>query len=167
MQHDDCGAGPSRHLHGQPGSRPGPGRHRRHDCSAARVREIEDPACTPSSAASPTNRGTLHCSRLKLQTSFYWTVARPGGRGVPLSPAASCAEAFCGHFAAPRDFTSQTEQYVTFFVPSVHTTSLVVVGLVEKRDASWPSFSPCAHALGESENMLFFCSSVLGSLDVA
>ena len=51
---------------------------------------------------------------MKLQTSSYWTVARPGGRGVPLSPAASCAEAFCGHFGAPREVTSENEQYVTF-----------------------------------------------------
>ena len=31
-----------------------------------------------------------------------------------LAPAASCAEAFCGHFAAPRDFTSSVEQYANF-----------------------------------------------------
>ena len=100
--------------HGRPGSRSRPGGHRRHDGSAARVREIEDPACTPSSAACVVRRGPLHCSRLKAQTSSYWTVARAPVGCVPLSPAASCAEAFCGHFAAPRDFTSSVEQYANF-----------------------------------------------------
>ena len=31
-----------------------------------------------------------------------------------LTLAASCAVAFCGHFGAPHDFTSQTEQFVMF-----------------------------------------------------
>ena len=126
VQHEDGGAGPSRHLHGRPGSRLGPGGHRRHDGSTAPLREFEDTACTPSSAASPTNRGTLHCSRIKLQTSCYWTVARAPVGCVRLSPAASCAEAFCGHFGAPRDFTSAGEQYAKFCAIYSHNPTAVM-----------------------------------------
>ena len=38
------------------------------------------------------------------------TARRPGRATVTRRKL--CAEAFCGHFAAPRDFTSSVEQYV-------------------------------------------------------
>ena len=105
VQHQDGGAGPSRHLHGRPGSRSRPDRHRRHDGGAAPVREIDDTACTPSGAACVLSRGTQHCSRMKLQTSCYWCVARSTEWTVPHTLETSCAEASKGSYGVPRGVT--------------------------------------------------------------
>ena len=63
VQDDDCGEGPIRHLHGRPGGRAGPGRHRWHAGSAALVRQVGYPACTPCGAACVPSLGTLYRSK--------------------------------------------------------------------------------------------------------
>ena len=63
------------------------------------MREDEDIACTPSSAACVLLRGTLLFSRMKAPDGSNWTVARSTEWTVRLALATSCAEA-CASSAA-------------------------------------------------------------------
>ena len=123
-QHMDGGAGASRHLNYRLASRAGPGRHRRHDGSAALVREVGYPACTPSGARRVKSRGALHSSRMKVHTGCKLMRARSTGWSVHASTVTSCAVTCTGSATPPVTLHRRTEQYEAF-VPPTHTTSRI------------------------------------------
>ena len=113
-QHMDGGAGASRHLNYRPASRAGPGRHRRNDGSAALVREVGYPACTPSGARRVKSRGALHSSRMKVHTGCQLMRARSTRWTVRASLETSCAVTCTGSATPPVTLHRRTERYEVF-----------------------------------------------------